>query len=401
MNYRTVTFTREDLFKRVWVEPLLKLAAEIGVSDVGLAKACRRAEIPLPGRGYWAKPKEHRSLPPKLPIASSKTNKTISFRVLAEPKPRLRRPKKPSGAPPSIQVPTTLIDPDRLIRKSLKVLRSAKAFDGRIRAGNKVALDVRISPAVLDRAMLLLDTLIKACREAEMTWSVSDKGTFIECDGVKLNVILRERLTKQEVKPAQSVLKHGRHARWEPDYSTLHQRHEWVSTNELTFEITNSVSGSPQRRWADTRTRQLEDRIADIVQGVPIAAQGVKLQLAEWEQQRLKRQEQERLRVERARQAEAICRRRQQLQRLVTQASRADQIRSLCDRILGTKAAGGQKPPEHVIEWIAWARSQADLLDPASPDNEGLLTLAVEIEQSFSGYGYTRPEPTWWSSLSD
>lgn len=31
------------------------LAKKYGISDVGLAKVCRKLTIPLPGRGYWAK----------------------------------------------------------------------------------------------------------------------------------------------------------------------------------------------------------------------------------------------------------------------------------------------------------------------------------------------------------
>lgn len=46
---------REDLHKLVWTAPVTEIAARLGVSDVGLAKACRRAEVPIPARGYWAK----------------------------------------------------------------------------------------------------------------------------------------------------------------------------------------------------------------------------------------------------------------------------------------------------------------------------------------------------------
>jgi len=46
---------REDLHKLVWTAPVTEIAARIGVSNVGLAKACRRAEIPVPTRGHWAK----------------------------------------------------------------------------------------------------------------------------------------------------------------------------------------------------------------------------------------------------------------------------------------------------------------------------------------------------------
>jgi hypothetical protein len=44
-----------------------KLAPEYGVSDVALARTCRKLQIPMPGRGYWAKlaaGKRVRSRPP-------------------------------------------------------------------------------------------------------------------------------------------------------------------------------------------------------------------------------------------------------------------------------------------------------------------------------------------------
>src|SRR5438067_514476 len=47
--------SREDLYKIVWSEPMIKLASRFGVSDVAVAKACRKHKIPLPGRGYWAR----------------------------------------------------------------------------------------------------------------------------------------------------------------------------------------------------------------------------------------------------------------------------------------------------------------------------------------------------------
>ena len=46
-------FRREDLYKLAWTSPVSEIAARLGVSDVALAKLCRRAGIPIPGRGYW------------------------------------------------------------------------------------------------------------------------------------------------------------------------------------------------------------------------------------------------------------------------------------------------------------------------------------------------------------
>jgi hypothetical protein len=42
----THRLTRSELHNLVWSQPMQRLAKQFGVSDVALAKACRRAEIP-------------------------------------------------------------------------------------------------------------------------------------------------------------------------------------------------------------------------------------------------------------------------------------------------------------------------------------------------------------------
>jgi len=55
MGKHTHRFTRQALYDLVWSEPRTHLAKRLGISDVGIAKACRRALIPMPEAGYWAK----------------------------------------------------------------------------------------------------------------------------------------------------------------------------------------------------------------------------------------------------------------------------------------------------------------------------------------------------------
>lgn len=50
-----IRIDRRALFERVWSEPVSKLAEKWGISGPGLAKACRRLQVPVPPRGYWAK----------------------------------------------------------------------------------------------------------------------------------------------------------------------------------------------------------------------------------------------------------------------------------------------------------------------------------------------------------
>jgi hypothetical protein len=48
-------WNREELYEKVWTTPMRTIAQSYGISDVGLAKVCRKLKIPLPGRGYWAR----------------------------------------------------------------------------------------------------------------------------------------------------------------------------------------------------------------------------------------------------------------------------------------------------------------------------------------------------------
>jgi hypothetical protein len=63
-------FTRKELYDLVSSAPLRTLAKESNISDAGLAKICRGANIPLPGVGRWAKrafgkPTRQPALPPR------------------------------------------------------------------------------------------------------------------------------------------------------------------------------------------------------------------------------------------------------------------------------------------------------------------------------------------------
>ena len=55
MSNKTTILKREELYKKVWEIPMIQLAKEYGLSDVGLAKICKKMNIPKPSPGYWRK----------------------------------------------------------------------------------------------------------------------------------------------------------------------------------------------------------------------------------------------------------------------------------------------------------------------------------------------------------
>jgi hypothetical protein len=80
---------RSELYERVWATPMTQLAAEFGISDVGLAKACRRHAVPAPPRGYWAKLKAGQK-PPRTPLPTPELDVRVDF-ATTDPKERARQ----------------------------------------------------------------------------------------------------------------------------------------------------------------------------------------------------------------------------------------------------------------------------------------------------------------------
>jgi len=50
-----IRLDRQALYERVWAEPVDVLAKSWGLSGRGLGKVCKRAAVPVPPRGYWAR----------------------------------------------------------------------------------------------------------------------------------------------------------------------------------------------------------------------------------------------------------------------------------------------------------------------------------------------------------
>lgn len=61
-------YNREEIYNEIWQQPIQHVAKKYNLSDVGLARVCRRLNIPRPGRGYWAIKAAGRSTPKKPPL---------------------------------------------------------------------------------------------------------------------------------------------------------------------------------------------------------------------------------------------------------------------------------------------------------------------------------------------
>jgi len=111
MEEKIVRITRKALYDEVWAEPMAKLAKKYSMSDVGLAKICRKNDIPRPGRGYWAR-KQYMRSPPMIPLPNPSHNPEIEIREHDHPErdPEVQRELAKAELEEVIPVPETLRD---------------------------------------------------------------------------------------------------------------------------------------------------------------------------------------------------------------------------------------------------------------------------------------------------
>ena len=51
-QYAIQYYDRDKLYEEIWQEPTTKVAKRYGVTDVALAKTCKKLHIPKPPPGY-------------------------------------------------------------------------------------------------------------------------------------------------------------------------------------------------------------------------------------------------------------------------------------------------------------------------------------------------------------
>ncbi len=154
---RSTILKRENLYREVWTRPVTQVAKEYGISDVGLAKACRRMGVPRPPVGYWAKRDAGQKIKiPPLPPLSGDMRAAVEVRA---PKPV---PVVDLLPEPEISIPAHLRKPHPLVKLTRDELCWAGTDDyGRISPRDAKGLEIRVSPAQLTRALRVAEGLIR------------------------------------------------------------------------------------------------------------------------------------------------------------------------------------------------------------------------------------------------
>lgn len=183
---------RSELYLRAWQTPLSRLGPELGLSDVGLSKLCKRYGIPVPPRGYWAKMEagvsvKRKPLPPRddldvpLPDQRSVARQRAKDGVRAELRDIADAARKSTPLPSGLGVRETLAGCLPIVS------RTAKAFEGLRReiAAKKKARESAIPGRPNFEAMFVRQT------NCGRYWTPGEGGLSITATLTNIDWILR------------------------------------------------------------------------------------------------------------------------------------------------------------------------------------------------------------------
>ena len=386
--------TRPELYDLVWSTPMRVLAPKFGLSDVGLAKICKKNDIPRPPVGYWAKVEHGKKVRrPKLPPV---TDGAVDS-VILEPKPPRpsTEPTEPAyfdeqladlarriGAGELVTTAGTDLRGCRpLTRRSRDALKASNRKPTRDRWGvlqhpeqyTESHVPVSTSKEQRQRALLLLDAVVKTFdaigveqQESGDRWHRSVVFVLREW---KFSIRIKEKTKRHDhvlTEQAERARQRYKHS-YAPKYDYLH-------TGQLMVELTYAGSGSHFMQLKDgKRAGPVENQLARLALCVVQRADShlarkareVEERHREIERQNREREEAERRRVEEeARKAELACQDR--LLRMAEDWRLVSSLGSFLEEV--GRRIGAADVTDHegdlLERWLRWGTSVAKERDP-------------------------------------
>lgn len=369
-------YDRAKLLEEVWSEPVQVVAPRHGLSDVGLKKLCSRLQLPTPPRGYWAKVKAGKRVPPRPKLREYTGHHGYLYRP---------------AAPPSVQDSVTEVVDSRLQRvlsfeqqpenqivlpERIKVWHPvvAAAREALVRPvidqrgmpqtrGN--GLNISVSPTLQSRA-LVADTLLKALERRGYTVQQGQHRVEILIFGHVLHLRLFEASQRSPYEPTAKEL--AAQAKGEWSYWA-----KWQFTPSGRLQVL--VDEGYGVKIVDSRPVELQlNKLVGLM-----ATRSVEF-LVRNERQAVEDAERQRVRniaLERKRRQDAEKQRLAKLEVDAQNWRRAQAIREYLNAL--EQSAEQQKLSTEQLELLRWGHAKADWFDPLKPGVADVLDEEIVI----------------------
>ena len=363
------TLRRSELYELVWSQPVRTVASDIGISDVALAKACRKHRVPVPGRGYWRRKQcGHAVRRAPLPPLSGSTDPAITFRSIggppkATPTPSLEQAfeQQPENR---VLVPNELGKPHRAVRRTLAVLRrQRRGTHPLVTTGGVDTFRVSVAPASLNRLERILQTLVVAfgARGYELvTGELGRSRLMIRVDGETLELEFKERTkrvlhTVTEREEVRRELNSG----WEP------ARYDVVPTGALAIRAINGPWRTRAVRVGDRVNAPLETRLNEVLATMAETARLLKEEREAEEKRRREWEEQAKRREEKRERAELEAARVRRIEELVELWQRQEALRGFLNVVRDWMKVARPEVVPTADAWVQWAEAHLEAHHPA------------------------------------
>jgi hypothetical protein len=386
--------SRKSLFEMVWSQPMTKLAAQFKISDVALTKICRRHEIPVPGRGFWARVAAGQRLErPELRLPSRPELEDIRIfgSSHSRVKPEIREAEREakameSAADRKILVSQRLVDLHPIAQATLQRLRKEKANDhGVVASFGPDLFSVAVSPSQVDRSIRILNAVARASAERGFSVERGKNSACLLVNGEQLEFLLNEKINREPHKetPAEKARAEREKKRWPSD---LAYRPWWMPqwdyspSGLLVLELEEHHHSGLRRIFRDGKRQQLEDLLNDFLAAAVAYAAAEKAWREEHERQRREWVEQEQRRIEKREQVERNRKRWKFVSERIRSLERADKIDRFVQYIESACSAKNSVG-ENVRRFVDWAKVYSSVLKSVCDPSE--LDRVLEEDELF------------------
>ncbi len=389
---RKIVLSREELYARIWAQPMAVVAPTLWISDVGLRGRCLGMKIPVPPRGYWARKNAGKRVQqPPLPPLDARSASAYGVTEFIRPMSARSSEGAPDDSPIAAQrrfearpenriiVADYAADPHPLVAETMHRYRRAKAspYNGTLQAERGPCLSLNVTAATLPRTLGILNALLVALDVRGYTTRIEmDAGhphTVITVGTERVSMQIEEVIEHVE-QPAPPPKRGARFGDWQPPERVA------VATGRLILRLAHADASAHRRSWSDCSLGQLEDRLHAIVLGVVEVAHDI-ASTRRYEEDRAIRQRDEEIRSydayrRRAREEARV----KALQALSARWHESQELRTYLDAVRAAMRADDNATKDaELLEWLAWADGYVTRLDP----------LAARIE--FPVNAFNRP----------
>lgn len=371
-QHKTITIEREELYERVWKTPMYRLAAEYGISDVGLKKVCKKLRIPTPPRGYWVRLEHGWKIKPE-PLPKLKAGDPTQYFLKQRPLEKPVEPHMPSEEAQEviarlkdalpIRVPATLRKPHRLIAATNERLKKARPDQyGMLQAWADGCVNMKVGPNSVKRALIIMNTIVK----------------FLESQNIEVISHENNRKKATSIKLFDETVSFGikdrsrRHTRKPEDKKSWQSDWYFVPIGELTLFIDDGFGIGYRTQWSDAKSRKVEDALNDFIVELVVAADSKRQATQKRLDCRRRADESRRRMAEIQRQAEAEADRLKHLEQLAdrwTQSAHLKNFITAAEQHVASMALSEAERRQFEM-WVWWANKHVEKLNPLS---DGML----------------------------